>query len=109
MRLTDVTWRGVHMPTNATWHFCGICGYNARYQAALVRHERVHTGEKPFKCGICDRRFTTKYWRQYHERNSHSDAVVGLVGENMLAENMLAENLMAENMMAEQAAEFVQV
>ncbi|CAH2245686.1 jg4848 [Pararge aegeria aegeria] len=35
---------------------------------ALKRHMLKHTGEKPYKCRICDRRFTDYGTRQKHER-----------------------------------------
>ncbi|CAG9118858.1 unnamed protein product [Plutella xylostella] len=45
-----------------------ICGYSCVLKEALRRHMLVHTGEKPYKCRICDRRFGDFGTRQKHER-----------------------------------------
>lgn len=39
---------------------CGICYKTFPCHSALEIHYRSHTKERPFKCNICDRGFTTK-------------------------------------------------
>lgn len=39
---------------------CKICFKTFACQSALEIHYRSHTKERPFKCSICDKAFTTK-------------------------------------------------
>lgn len=36
---------------------CQYCGKKFAKNCLLIRHERIHNGEKPFKCDSCNRCF----------------------------------------------------
>uniref|UniRef100_A0A8D2ZVD0 GDNF-inducible zinc finger protein 1 n=3 Tax=Scophthalmus maximus TaxID=52904 RepID=A0A8D2ZVD0_SCOMX len=50
---------------------CSDCGARFIQNAALKMHRRTHTGERPFACDECEARFTQKHMLAYHKR-SHS-------------------------------------
>ncbi|EEC15933.1 zinc finger protein, putative [Ixodes scapularis] len=47
---------------------CGYCPYSSNIKCNVVRHERVHTGEKPFQCRQCNRAFTQSSALLSHRR-----------------------------------------
>ncbi|KAI1707087.1 zinc-finger double domain-containing protein [Ditylenchus destructor] len=51
-----------------TYYKCDICGKLLRYPSKIEEHRRSHTGEKPFPCLHCDKRFTQKGALRCHER-----------------------------------------
>lgn len=51
-------------------HKCPFCPYTAKQKGIMKRHIRCHTGERPFPCPMCGKRFT----RQEHVR-SHALSV----------------------------------
>lgn len=50
---------------------CSQCDYVSKDKSTLTRHMRKHTGEKPYMCITCLRKFTTETNAKRHIRNKH--------------------------------------
>lgn len=57
-----------HQRSSKRQHLCALCGKRFISASKLERHERVHTGEKPFQCEECGIRFTQKGALKLHSR-----------------------------------------
>ncbi|XP_077519973.1 histone-lysine N-methyltransferase PRDM9-like [Amblyomma americanum] len=38
-------------------HSCRYCPYTSDYKGNITRHQRKHTGERPFVCNVCEKAF----------------------------------------------------
>ncbi|VDN58894.1 unnamed protein product [Dracunculus medinensis] len=55
---------------------CSICGYQGKWVSEMIRHKRVHTNDRPFKCKYCSR---TSKWKAdliRHVAKTHGIRVV---------------------------------
>ncbi|XP_052261886.1 zinc finger protein 729-like [Dreissena polymorpha] len=55
---------------------CQFCSKVFQSKWHLNRHVRIHTGEKPFECPVCHKRFSQLSSSNSHMRNMHSKAHV---------------------------------
>ncbi|GBP42755.1 Zinc finger protein 208 [Eumeta japonica] len=54
-------------------HVCGVCGWRAFSVNRLKNHMYKHSGEKQFKCTVCEKAFTTKKIMKAHSARMHKN------------------------------------
>lgn len=52
-------------------HQCLICSYKSYHRTTMKRHVKVHTGERPFKCAVCGKRFIQNADLKKHVVSQH--------------------------------------
>ena len=45
-----------HSDSKDSHFMCELCGYSSYYKSDLIKHQRIHSGVKPFACNQCDYR-----------------------------------------------------
>ena len=76
-RNSSLTRHVTHVHVGVKWkrppnrYECYVCSKRFQAPCHLVTHERVHNGERPFKCGFCKAAFTQQGHLTTHVRGVH--------------------------------------
>ena len=57
---------------NAKSFSCVVCNASFRTESSLMRHLRIHTGDKPYQCQMCDKSFARSSSLTSHIRYIHT-------------------------------------
>lgn len=75
-------------------YVCHVCSKSFGWSTDLKRHILTHTGERPFKCQMCEATFTRNFLLQKHESRVHS---VNSAEKNGTREELKESTLFAGN------------
>eukprot|EP01083_Nonionella_stella_P246573 855869_1 len=53
------------------FHQCDQCEYSTPDSKRLKKHKQIHSGEKPFECNVCHKRFRLWTYVLTHKQNVH--------------------------------------
>ncbi|XP_011197219.2 zinc finger protein 91 isoform X2 [Bactrocera dorsalis] len=59
-------------------YICEFCAKEFRKSYDYIRHRRVHTSERPYNCGLCERAFSTKSKLHEHMKIHRLDEQQGI-------------------------------
>ena len=62
------------MRNKRTMFECSFCGKRCMQKSDLKRHVRIHTGDKPYSCEICFKKFRLKHHVDFHMLSVHNVA-----------------------------------
>ncbi|CAL1291430.1 unnamed protein product [Larinioides sclopetarius] len=54
---------------------CSQCSYSSDRKYHLLRHQLIHSGERPYKCTFCGKGFTTKQNCETHKMTHRQDQI----------------------------------
>uniref|UniRef100_A0A6I8Q039 C2H2-type domain-containing protein n=2 Tax=Xenopus tropicalis TaxID=8364 RepID=A0A6I8Q039_XENTR len=61
--------KGASLPSPPAVYNCNECAKGFPRKRSLVRHQRTHTGEKPYFCSECGKCFTQRSYLHIHQRS----------------------------------------
>ncbi len=91
----DKSQRAPQPPKKVYTYFCDVCGISKKSPGELKYHMATHTGELPYKCTKCNKRYTTTQERDDHQAEHHKRYPCEFCGRVLISNKGLTGHIMA--------------